>query len=182
MPKRLTDNETLIKTQKEAFDELSSHSEWNFFSPYLESEKWIDKFNVAKDELSKARNLYDTQIEPMADRNKPEDAQAFTQIIEQFNKHMYASNVAAYYADKRIDFLVTTRNTADELYEKASRQHENNLSLQRQFASQANTAAKKYPNKKDDLTKRVAGLDTLVKETSGFYRTLKTEYQKKKKK
>ena len=179
MPKRLTDNETLIKTQKEAFDELSSHSEWGFFSPYLESEKWIDKFNVAKDELSKAKNLYDTQIEPMADRNKPEDAQAFTQLIEQFNKHMYASNVAAYYADKRIDFLVTTRNTADELYEKASQQYENNLSLQRQFASQTNTATKKYPNKKDDLTKRVAGLDTLVKESSDSYRTLKTEYQKK---
>ncbi len=178
MPKRLTDNEALIKTQKEAFDNLPSHSEWKFFSPYLESEEWLDKFNVAKDELSKAKKLYDTQIEPMADRNKPEETQAFTKLIEQFNKHMYASSGAAYYAEKRIDFLVTTRNTADEKYEKASRQYGNNLSIQRLFTSKANAAAKKYPNKKDDLTKRVSGLDSLVKENSDSYITLKTEYHK----
>ncbi|MDH5388707.1 MAG: hypothetical protein OEY06_09675 [Gammaproteobacteria bacterium] len=178
MPKRLVDNEALIKTQKEAFDKLSSHAEWTFFSPYLESEKWIDKFNVAKDELSKAKHLYDTQIEPMADNNEPEEAQAFTQLIEQFNKHMYASSAAAYYADKRIDFLVTTRNTAAELYAKANQQYEKNLSLQRLFVSQAGAATEKYPNKKDDLTERVAGLDTLVKESSDSYLILKTEYNK----
>lgn len=178
MPKRLTDNEALIKIQKEAFDKLSSHSEWNFFSSYLESEKWIDKFSVAKEELSKAKKLYDTQIEPMADRNEPEETQAFSNLIDQFNKHMYASSGAAHYAKKRIDFLVTTRNTADEMYEKASRQYGNILSLQRQFASQANAAAKKYMNKEDDLTQRVAGLDALIKESSDSYRTLKTEYHK----
>jgi hypothetical protein len=179
MPKRLTDNEALIKTQKEAFDKLSSHSEWPFFSPYLESEKWIDKFNLAKDELSKAKKLYNTQVEPMADRNEPEDAQAFTQLIAQFNKHIYASSGAAYYAEKRIDFLVTTRNTADMIFDKTSRQYGNNLSLQRQFSSQANAAAKSYPDKKDDLTTRVAGLDTLIKESSDFYGTLEAEYNKK---
>lgn len=178
MPKRLTDNETLIKTQKEAFDKLSSHSEWIFFSPYLESEKWIDKFSVAKDELSKAKKLYDTQIEPMADRNEPEEELAFTQLIEQFNKHMYASSGAAHYAGKRIDFLVTTRNTADKKYKKASQQYGNNLSLQRLFTSKANAAAKKYPKKKDDLAKRVSGLDALVEESSDSFTTLKTEYHK----
>ena len=178
MPKRLTDNEALIKTQKEAFDKLPSHSEWKFFSPHLESEKWIDKFNVARDELSKATKLYDTQIEPMADRNEPEEAQAFTQLIEQFNKHVYASSGAAYYAGKRIDFLVNTRNTADKKYEEASRQYGNNLSHQRLFTSKAYTAAKKYPNKKDDLIKRVAGIDTLVKESSDSYRIIKSEYHK----
>ena len=178
MPKRLADNETLIKAQKEAFDKLSSHPEWRFFSPYLESEKWIDKFNVAEDELSKAKNLYDTQIEPMADRSEPEDAQAFTQLIEQFNQYMHASSGAAHYADKRIDFLVTTRNTADKKYDKANRQYGNNLSIQRLFTSKAKSAAKKYPNKKDDLTTRVAGLDTLVKQSSDSYRTLKTEHNK----
>lgn len=178
MPKRLTDNATLIKTQKEAFDKLSSHPEWRFFSPYLESEKWIEQFNVAENELSKAKSFYDTQIEPMADRSEPEDAQAFTQLIEQFNQYMHASSGAAHYANKRIDFLVTTRNTADEMYKKASRQYGNNISLQRLFTSKAYTAAKKYPNKKDDLTTRVAGLDTLVKESSDSYKTLKTEYHK----
>lgn len=178
MSKRLMDNDSLIKTKKEAFDKLSSHSEWNFFSPYLESEKWVDKFNVAKDELSKAKKLYDTQIEPMADRNEPEETKAFTNLIEQFNKHMTTSSEAANYADKRIDFLVTTRNTADEKYKKASQQYGNNLSLQRQFTSKANIATKKYPNKKDDLAKRISGLDTIVKESSDSYGMLKTEYHK----
>jgi len=178
MSKRLTDNEALIKTQKEAFDKLSSHSEWNYFSSYLESEKWVDKFNLAKEELSKATKLYDTQIEPMADKNEPEDTQAFTKLIEQFNKLMSASSEAAYYVGKRIEFLVTTRNTADEVYEKASQQYGNNLSLQRLLRSKANTAAKKYPNKKDDLTARVSGLDTLVKESSDSYSVLKREYHK----
>lgn len=179
MPQRIMDNEALIKTQKEAFDSLQGHSEWKFFSPYLESEKWLGKFNVANDELSKAKKLYDTQVEPMADRNEPEETQAFTKLIEQFNKHMYASIEAAYYAEKRIDFLVTTRNTADEVYDKSSRLYENNLSLQRLFSSRANAASEKYPNKKEDLINRVSGLDSIVKESSDSYRTLKTEYQKK---
>lgn len=178
MPKRMTDNEALIKTKKEAFDNLSSHSEWKFFSPYLDAEKWVDKFSVANDELSKAKKLYDTQIEPMADRNEPEETQAFTALIEKFNNHIYASSGAANYADKRIDFLVTTRNTADEKYKKASKQYGNNLSLQRLFTSKINAAAKKYPNKKDDLKIRVSGIDTLVKESSDSYKTLKTEYHK----
>lgn len=178
MPKRLADNDTLLKTQKEAFDKLHSHSEWKFFSPYLKSEKWVDKFNVAKDELSKAKALYDTQIEPMADRNEPEETQAFTKLIEQFNKHMYASAGAAYYVEKRIDFLVTARNTSDEIYNKASQQYGNNLSLQRRFTSKANAAAKKYSNKKDDLSKRVSGFDVLIKESSETFGTLKTEYHK----
>ena len=178
MPKRITDNEALIKTKKEAFDKLSGHSEWKFFSPYSDSEKWLDKFNVANDENSKAKKLYDTKIVPMADRNEPEEAQAFSKLIEQFNKHLTASSAAANYAEKRIDFLITTRNTADEKYKKASGQYTNNLSLQRRFTSKANAAAKKYPNKKDDLAKRVSGLDALVNENSDSYRTLKTEYQK----
>lgn len=178
MPKRITANEALIKTQKEAFDELSSHSKWGFFSPYLASEKWVDKFILANDELSKAKQLYASKIEPMADRNEPEEAQAFTQLIGQFNKHLLASSEAAYYADKRIDFLVITRNTADTIYEKSSQQDETNGSLQRQFGSQANAAAKKYPAKKDDLTQRIAGLDALVKQSRETYKMLKTEYLK----
>lgn len=180
MPKRLTNNEAQIKTKKEAFEKLSSHSEWGFFSPYLKSEKWIDKFDVAKDELNKAKKLYDTQIEPMADRNEPEETQAFTKLIDQFNEHMYAAAGAAYYAEKRIEFLVTARDTADSIYIKASRQYEHNLSLQRQFKSKTNAAAKKYPNKKDDLTNRVAGLDLLVNQNSDSYKTLKSEYYKNK--
>ena len=178
MSKRLTDNESLIKTKKEAFDKLSSHSEWMFFSPYLESEKWVDKFNVAKDEFSKAKELYDTQIEPMAERNEPEESQDFTDLIERFNNHMYSSIGAVNYPKKRIDFLLTTRNSLDEKYKKASEQYSNNLSLQRRFTSKSNAAAIKYLNKKDDLAKRALGLDTLVKDSSDSYKTLKTEYHK----
>ena len=179
MPKRLTAHDGLIKTQKDAFDKLSSHSEWSFFSPYLASEKWFDHFNVANTELNKAKQLYRTQIEPMGDRNKPEDAQAFSQLIEQFNQHLSRSSGAAHYAKNRINFLVTTRNTADKTYEIAGQQDGENLSLQRQFASQASAALKKYPAKKGDLTQRVAGLDALVKQSSDSYKALKTQYIKK---
>ncbi len=179
MPNRLTAHEALIKTQQEDFNQLPSHAEWAFFSPYLASEKWLDNFKVAKTELSKAKQLYSTQIEPMGDRNKPEDAQAFGQLIKQFNQHLSASSGAAHYAKKRIDFLVAARDTADVAYEKAGQQNENNLSLQRQFAFQASAAAKKYPAKNDDLAQRVTGLGALVKQSSDTYKILKTEYLKK---
>ncbi len=179
MPKRLTDHDALIKTQKDAFDKFPSHAEWGFFSPYLASEKWLDSFNVANAELTKAKQLYRAQIEPMGDNNKPEDAQAFGQLIKQFNQHLSASSRAAHYAKKRISFLVTARNTVDETYEKASQQDGDNLSLQRQFTSQASAAAKKYPAKQDDLAQRVSGLDALVKQSTDTYKILKTQYLKK---
>mgnify|MGYP003384172750 FL=1 len=179
MPKRLINHDALIKTQKDAFDKFPSHAEWGFFSPYLASEKWLDSFNVANAELTKAKQLYRAQIEPMGDNNKPEDAQAFGQLIKQFNQHLLASSRAAHYAKKRISFLVTARNTADETYEKASQQDGNNLSLQRQFTSQASAAAKKYPAKQDDLAQRVSGLDALVKQSTDTYKILKTQYLKK---
>ena len=178
MPNRLSDSEALIKTKKDAFDKLSSHSEWNFFSPYLESEKWEEKFIVASDEYSQAKKLFDTKITSMADRNEPEDAPAFSKLVDEFNKYLHASMLAANHADTRIGFLVTTRDTADKKYEMAKRQYANNLSLQKRFTQKANKAAKSYSHKTDDLSERVAGLDKLAAENSVSFTTIKTEYHK----
>ncbi|MFK5913800.1 MAG: hypothetical protein QM484_05455 [Woeseiaceae bacterium] len=178
MPKRLSDSAALMKTKKEAFDKLSSHSEWNFFSPYLESEKWQEKFLLASDEYNLAKTLFDTKIAPMADRNEPEDAPAFTLLVDEFKKHISASLVAANHADTRIGFLVDVRNTADKKYETAKRQYAKNLSLQRRFTQKANKATKAYSHKKDDLTQRVEGLNKLVADGGSSYAALKTEYHK----
>lgn len=179
MPKRLMDSEALINTKKDDFNKLSSHSEWDFFSPYLESEKWIDKFTLAHDELNQAKKLFDSQIAPMADRNEPEETSAFSKLVDEFNMHLLASMASAKHAYTRINFLVTVRNTADEKYQTASKQYENIRSLHKRFTKKAKKAIVDYPDKKEDLVKRIGDFDTLVNESSDYYTTLKTEYLKK---
>lgn len=177
MEKRLDGNEAQIKQRESDFKALSSHKEWSFIEPYLKAEQWHTQFKTALDEHKLAKKLYDNELSDVESDNDPKDVAKFTQLIDKFNSHMIASLAATTYSQRRLNFLVQTRDTADEKHTKSGEIRTHLLSLQKDFSSKSSKATNDYPLKKDDLAKKVADLQALIDVAHSHYDVLDNEFQ-----
>ena len=180
IPLLIEKQSALIASKKRAFDNLKSHKEWSFFSPYLNKEKWSESFIKATKSLSHAEKIYKDEIVPVYDRDEPDEDTRARVLIKNFEYHMKLSLQAALYPEQRLAFLVNARDTAAGIHEKAFREVKGVIKLQKSLTKRAAQTAKKYSNKKQDITAKVLKLDQMAEKAKASMKNVSRQYSKNK--
>lgn len=168
-----------LDARKQYFDTLNKHAEWEFIKPYLESEKWSDYLVLAHKEYNAAKNTYTNELLPMLDRDDPEETSAFTLLIIQFNSQIESSTNHAMRIEKRIEFLLKTRDNVPAIYTHANDEYSQIKTIQKMLIQKAEQAYTDYPNKKDDIKKRIEILNELVNQASESRSHITQQFAKK---
>ena len=162
LPQLIEKQSALIAAKKTAFENLKSHKEWSFFSPYLTKEKWSESFIKATDSLNDAKKLYQDEILPVYDRDEPDEDTRARVLIKNFEYHIKLSLQAALYPEERVIFLINARESVAAIHAKASKEIKEVYKLQQSLTDRAVKTAKKYTNKEKDIASKVLKLDEMA--------------------
>ncbi len=84
-----------VDKHKEKYLSLTKSSEFKAVEKFALKENWAQKFQLAHDELNRAKILYDKDLKPLVSKNKPELAQGVKQQITRIKKVLqYAEELA----------------------------------------------------------------------------------------
>jgi hypothetical protein len=140
------------------FNAIKSTASWSFAEPYAITEKWDQHFTDSDSDVNAAESMYEKQILPMIEDDQPEDAKDFQVLLQAFRQHLINSDKAAKIPSERLNFLVNTRNNAQQIFETANRHHSEILGVEVSFTESAHQAIKDYSNKEADITKKISKL------------------------
>ena len=180
IPELIEKQSAFIAAKKKDFENLESHKEWPFFAPYLTKEKWSESFTKAAKALNDAEKLYKDEIIPVYDRDEPDEDIRARVLIKNFEYHKKLSQQAALYPEQRIAFLLNARDTTAEIHEKASREIKQIIKLQKTLTKRAAQAAKKYPNKKQDIDSKLLKLEQMTEKAEASLNAVNQQYSKNK--
>ncbi|MCK4707039.1 MAG: hypothetical protein KAU21_00345, partial [Gammaproteobacteria bacterium] len=146
----------------------------------LEKENWKDSFSKANKALDAAKELYQSQIVPMMDRDDPEEDIAARILIKKFEYQILQSRIAALYPEQRIDFLVNVRDTVPSINEKSERELTQLIKVQKTLIKRAIKTAADYANKKDDISKKINELNVIAEKGLVSKRHVSEQFRKDK--
>jgi len=179
MPYRLIQQAELIKTKHSYFDNLKNNSEWEFIKPYLENEKWSKFLVKSENEYKTAQEIYTLKLLPMLERDDPEETSAFAVLIVKFNSHIKSSSSAAMNIEKRIAFLLKTRNTAPAIHKQVNSEYSKIKNIQLELTNKARQAYNDYPKKQEDIISRIDKLNDFVNQAETSKNKVTNEFVKR---
>ena len=86
LPNAIKTGKSQVDEHKDTYLSLTKSSEFKAVEAYALKENWVQKFQLAHDELDRAKILYDKDVKPLVSKNKPEFAQAVEQQITRIKK------------------------------------------------------------------------------------------------
>lgn len=175
-PTKLTQQKQSNTNSKKDFNASKSASIWSFAEPYAIAEKWDQHFTDSDSEVSAAESMYEKQILLMIDDDQAEKTKAFEALLSTFRKHLNNSGKSAKFPGERLNFLVTTRNNAPQIFETANTYYSEILGIEVAFTESAYQAIKNYSNKKPDIRERINKLTTKVEAATNALNQVKLQY------
>ena len=156
IPNRISTLDQEIADRENEYARFSQSSDFGFYQPYADRENWNDFFDQAKNELSAAESSYNTEIKPLARKNKPEDAVALTQQLDRFNAKMLAVQDLSKKASGRIELLTEARDNPEGMTETAETQRAEITTFIAAVEPGLRQAQQDYPAKSEDIDGRLA--------------------------
>ena len=86
LPNAIKTGQSQVDKHKDKYLSLTKSSEFKAVEAFALKENWIQKFQLAHDELNRAKILYDKDLKPLVSKNKPELTQGVKQQIIRIKK------------------------------------------------------------------------------------------------
>ncbi len=116
VPVRLAQLQSEIATAKSDYATFTSRSEYGFFKPYAEREKWSSQFEAAEKELRALEQLWSESLEPLQKRNKSKD-------LAEVEKGLVAIDAGAKTIGDQLRFVSTRRQILTRARDEAPKLH-----------------------------------------------------------
>jgi hypothetical protein len=124
LPKAIKAGKSQVDKHKDKYKSLTKSSEFKAIEAFAEKENWVGKFQLARDEFTRAEKLYDKDLKPLISQNKPELAQSVEQQITRIKKILTDADALARYPFLRFSKIKETLQNADNLHAQAKRDTE----------------------------------------------------------
>lgn len=169
----------LIEQRETELTELSEHDDAEFLQYYSQKEDWQQYFSKATEQLEQAKNLYETEIGTLYDKDDPKDATNVFKLNRKFTELIQNSTSSAEYVKERISFLIESRENVVAIKAKAEQHLFEIDQIKNKLSVAVGSAITAYPNKSDDLNARLSTIKDLVKNSKLSSSQLKSEYTKR---
>jgi len=176
IPQQLKQYEEKVVALEQAYKAQQKSMEWAFVKTYAHKEKWELHFEKAHKKLIEASNYFETTLKPRYERNKPEETQDFDHELDAFDQLLYQSTKEARFPDKRKAFLIKTKANAQTYYVTAKSHLANIYQLQSALLERGKQTTTDYPNKGNDVSKRLHKMDTYVNSAKKDFSSLERQY------
>lgn len=141
-----------------ANEQLLNDSAYPFLTQYAERENWSQHFAAARSELDRARAIYGQEVGPLLEANRSEDKDkligAVDRVVVVLTQVDAESDAPRRRAGRLIDL---SRNGPARVAATATRVDERRVTLSA-LATEVASTSDDYPEKRDDLQGRLAGL------------------------
>jgi len=165
LPDAIKAGRSQVENHKDKYQNLTKASEFKVVETFAQKENWAQKFQLAYDKLTRAKELYDKDLAPLVSNNKPELAQAVKQQIARIKKVLQDADELSRYPFSRFSKIEASIENAADLQSRAKKD-----------AEQINRIANEI--KTGPLAKAIADFPDLIEKiNSRFAPLLKLERQ-----
>jgi len=150
-----------------------------FLEPIEQREEWQNTFDLAAQKLQEAKQVLEQQAKPLFDNNDPDDAEKLKSWLNQARSDRTQAENDYTTVSHRAERLVTYKAKRGDMVKEAETAYK---ALSRDsiagLQAKADQAASDWPEKKDDLTSRMAVFGTLLESADNCFKFVMGENEK----
>lgn len=173
LPADIEAAEKIVVEKKAAYENVKKAKEWKeFFQLYAEREKWDAKFSESEAEIKHARNGFEQKVTPIFKKYRSSDNSKFAQAMGAVKGSIRAAINSSSEPAKRMAALKEARDKTPEMVSGSERSY---LLLKEAYLlleGEVQKAQKDYPDKNDDLNKRLSPARNLYLEVEKANKTV----------
>lgn len=169
---------SLVDKHKEKYEDQTGSSDFKSIERFSVKENWPGKFGQAKDELNRAKEVYDKELSPLIKKNTPELVPDVQKQVERIKQIIKDAEDLYRYPSSRFSMILETRKNAGSVHSRAK----NDASSIREIADRIKEGpiAKgllDFPDSAEKINARFLPLSKLGEESPGHLDRVKAEYE-----
>ncbi|WP_299981575.1 hypothetical protein [Desulfobacula sp.] len=179
LPNAIKTGQSQVDKHKDKYLSLTKSSEFKAVKAFALKENWIQKFQLAHTELTRAKTLYDKDLKPLISKNKPELAQEVKQQINRIKKILQDAEGLARYPSSRFSKIRETIDNAKGLHSRSK----NDAEQISRIANEIKTgpiakADTDFPDLSEKINARFAPLSKLERQSHDYLSIVTAEYNR----
>ncbi|WP_457551710.1 hypothetical protein [Desulfobacula sp.] len=179
LPNAIKTGKSQVEKHKDKYLDLKKLSEFKALERFAIKENWDSKFQMAMDELTRAKQLYDKDLKPLVNKNKPELAQEVKQQITRIKKILQEADAFARYPAARFIKIRETLQNIDSLYARSKKDAEQISRIEGRIKTGAlATALADFPDLSEKINTRFAPLSKLERQSKDHLNVVAAEFAK----
>ncbi len=179
LPEAIKTGLALADKHKEKFEGQISSADFKSLERFSIKENWALKFQQAKDELSRAKDVYDKELSPLIKKNRPELAPDVKKQIERIKQIMKDAEDLYRYPSSRFSMILEAKKNASSFHSKSKTDASSirDISIRIKEGPVAK-ALLDFPDSAEKINARFAPLSKLGEDAPGHLDRVKTEYER----
>ena len=166
IPDKIKAAHSRVDKQEDKYIGLKKSKEFTTIKKFAIKENWAGKFDLARDELDRAKGLYDKNLLPLVKKNKPELVSAVQQQIIRINKSILNAESLSKFAFSRFALITDAIENTDTMQSQANQDANQIFNIAKKIRTgplaKANTD---FPDLNDKINTRFAPLLKLEKDS-----------------
>ncbi len=119
LPSAIKTGLSLVDKHREKYETQTSSSEFKSLEQFSKKENWAQKFQQAKGELDRAKDVYDKELSPLIKKNAPELAPDVQKKTGQIKKIIKDAENLYRYPSSRFSAILDTKKNAGSVQSRA---------------------------------------------------------------
>ena len=177
LPDAIKTGKSQVDKHKEKYKSLTKSSEFKVVERFALKENWIQKFQLAHTELTRAKTLYEKDLKPLINKNKPELAQGVKQQINRIKKILQNAEGLSRYPFSRFSKIRETIQNAAGLQSQAKSDTDQILRISNKIKTGPVTkTSTDFPDLSEKINARFAPLSKIERQSSDHLNVVTAEY------
>jgi len=177
LPDAIKTGKSQVDNHKDKYLSLIKSSEFKAVEEYALKENWVKKFQLAHDDLNRAKTLYDKELKPLVSKNKPELAQAVKHQIDRIKKILQDSEELARTPVLRFLKIRETIDNAASLYSRSKKDAEQIQDIADKIKTgPMSKAIADFPDLREKINTRVAPLSDIERQSRDHFSVVAAEF------
>ncbi|MCF6247709.1 MAG: hypothetical protein L3J69_10140 [Desulfobacula sp.] len=165
--------------EQQKYKKLSSSADFKAVERFANKENWTNNFTRAKETLDRAKNLFDTQLDPLISKNKPESVPLVQQQIQRIKEVIGEAESLSRYPLSRFGMIKNTIGNAKKHHADANIHEQEITQIVQQFkAAPLEKTLADFPDNTSQINKRFAPFLELERLSKDDINVVRAEYKK----
>ncbi|MCP4673754.1 MAG: hypothetical protein GY857_20900, partial [Desulfobacula sp.] len=178
IPAKIKAVQSQVDKLENKYKGLEKSREFTNIKKFAIKENWAGKFDLARDELNRAKGLYDKDLLPLVKKNKPELVSAVQQQIARINKSILHAENLSKFVFSRFALITDAIKDADNMQSQANKNAAQIFNIAKKIRTgPLEKANGDFPDLNDKINTRFAPLSKLEKDSRNNLSLVTAVYQ-----
>jgi len=166
IPDRIKNTQSSVDKHREKYKSLTKSNEFNSVQKFATKENWAGQFDIANNELDRAKKVYDKDLFPLIKKNRPESVAGVKLQIAIINKNILNATRLSNFAFIRFAAITDAIENAESLHSRAQKNASQIFNTVNKIKTGPfEKANSDFPDLKDKISIRFTPLSNLEKQS-----------------